>query len=144
MIVSILVRRLREGKTYEDFRQAWLPEKGFGWPTRVVTAQRLDDPREIVTIGFSDVGREEAEALLSRVGLEESGSAREGAGEETGTGDEQNRQRHGPVSEANAPSPTHLGEVADEQLARRGRISDVIEPEMTRAFYVQVADDDLT
>jgi hypothetical protein len=126
MIVSILVRRLREGKTYEDFREAWLPEKGFGWPTRVVTAQRLDDPREIVTIGFSDVGREEAEALLSRVGLEGPGSERTGPGEEPGPGDE------------------HLGEVADEQLARRGRISDVIEPEMTRAFYVQVADDDLT
>jgi hypothetical protein len=55
MIVSILVRRLREGKTYEDFREAWLPEKGFGWPTRVVTAQRMDDPREVATIGFSDI-----------------------------------------------------------------------------------------
>jgi hypothetical protein len=126
MIVSILVRRLREGKAYEDFRRAWLPEKGFGWPTRVVTAQRLDDPREIVTIGFSDVGREEAEALLSRVGLEEAGTERRRSGEEPGPGDE------------------HLGEVADEQLARRERISEVIEPEMTRAFYIQVADDDLT
>jgi hypothetical protein len=126
MIVSILVRRLREGKTYEDFRLAWLPEKGFGWPTRVVTAQRLDDPREIVTIGFSDVGRGEAEALLARVGLEESGTEWEGSGEES------------------APDDEHLGDVADEQLARRERISEVIEPEMTRAFYVQVADDDLT
>jgi hypothetical protein len=126
MIVSILVRRLREGKTYDDFREAWLPEKGFGWPTRVVTAQRLDDPQEIVTIGFSDVGREEAEALLARVGVDDSGTERSGSGEEPGPGD------------------AHLGEVADEQLARRARISDVIEPEMTRAFYVQVADDDLT
>jgi hypothetical protein len=121
MIVSILVRRLREGKTYEDFREAWLPEKGFGWPTRVVTAQRMDDPREIVTIGFSDVAQEEAEALLEQVGVAQSG---EGSAE--AAGDE------------------HVGEVAQEQLARRGRISQVIEPEMTRAFYVQVADDDLT
>lgn len=123
MIVSILVRRLREGKTYEDFREAWLPEKGFGWPTRVVTAQRMDDPREIVTIGFSDVGREEAEALLQQVGVEHSGEQRDKAAEE---------------------SEEHLDEVAEEQLARRARISDVIEPEMTRAFYVQVGDDDLT
>jgi hypothetical protein len=61
VIVSILVRRLREDKTYEDFREAWLPEKGFCWPTRVVTAQRMDDPREIITIGFSDIRAEQAE-----------------------------------------------------------------------------------
>jgi hypothetical protein len=126
MIVSILVRRLREGKTYEDFREAWLPEKGFGWPTRVVTAQRMDDPREIVTIGFSDVAREDAEALLQQVGVEQSGGERRDEAEGDGPGDE------------------HVGEVAQEQLARRSRISEVIEPEMTRAFYLQVADDDLT
>ena len=143
MIVSILVRRLREGKTYDDFRRAWLPEKGFGWPTRVVTAQRLDDPREIVTIGFSDVGREEAESLLAAVGLEESG-AEQPRSEEGASSPTHKQQRHQPVSGADAPSPTHLREVADEQLARRERINDVIEPEMTRAFYVQVADDDLS
>jgi hypothetical protein len=125
MIVSILVRRLREDKTYEDFREAWLPEKGFGWPTRVVTAQRMDDPREIVTIGFSDISAEEGEALLAQVGLDSSGEKRDD-------------------TEEPKPDDEHLGEVADEQLARRSRISEVIEPEMTRAFYVQVAEDDLT
>jgi hypothetical protein len=34
--------------------------------------------------------------------------------------------------------------VADEQLRRRSRIDEVIEPEMTRTFYVQLAEDDLT
>ena len=124
MIVSILVRRLREGKTYEDFRDAWLPEKGFGWPTRVVTAQRMDDPREIVTIGFSDISPEQGEALLAEVGLDASGDERgEAAGE---------------------PDDEHLADVADEQLRRRSRISEVIEPQMTRTFYVQLAEDDLT
>ena len=124
MIVSILVRCLREGKTYEDFREAWLPEKGFGWPTRVVTAQRMDDPREIITIGFSDIRAEQAEGLLEQVGLEASGEER---------------------SEAAAkPDDAHLGEVADEQLRRRSRIGEVIEPEVTRTFYVQLAGDDLT
>ena len=126
MIISILVRRLREGKTYEDFREAWLPEKGFGWPTRVVSAQRMDDPREIVTIGFSDISPEQAAGLLEQVGLERSGTERdEGAG-------------------AGQPGDEHVGDVAEEQLARRARISEVIEPEVTRAFYVQVAEDDLT
>ena len=124
MIVSILVRRLREGKTYDDFRDAWLPEKGFGWPTRVVTAQRMDDPREIVTIGFSDISPEQGEALLAQVGLDKSGEARGEAADE--------------------PDDEHLGEVAGEQLRRRSRISEVIEPEMTRTFYVQLAEDDLT
>jgi hypothetical protein len=123
VIVSILVRRLREGKAYDDFREAWLPEKGFGWPTRVVTAQRVDDPREIITIGFSDISEEQGEALLAQVGLEPSGGERGEA--------------------ADQPDDEHLGEVADEQLRRRDRISEVIEPEMTRTFYVQLAEDDL-
>jgi hypothetical protein len=100
VLISILVRRLRERKTYEDFRAAWLPDKGLGMPTRVVSGQRMDDPQEIVTIGFSDMQPEEAEAFLERVGPQEA--------------------------------------------VRHDRIAEVIEPEMTRAFYVQVADDDLT
>jgi hypothetical protein len=124
MIVSLLVRRLREGKTYEDFREAWLPEKGFGWPTRVVSAQRMDDPREIITIGFSDISEEQGEALLAQVGLDPSG------------------EKQGEAAEKQ--DDEHLGEVADEQLRRRSRINEVIEPEMSRAFYVQLAEDDLT
>ncbi len=100
MIISILMRRLREGKTYEDFREAWLPDKGFGIPTRVISGEGLDDPREIVTIGFSEMEPGGVEAFLSRVGPQEA--------------------------------------------VRHDRIAEVIEPEMTRAFYLQVADDDLT
>jgi hypothetical protein len=124
VIVSILVRRLREGKTYDDFRDAWLPEKGFGWPTRVVTAQRMDDPREIITIGFSDIAPEQGEALLAQVGIGTSGEEREAA--------------------APQPGDEHLGEVAEEQLRRRSRVDEVVEPEMTRSFYLQLAEDDLT
>lgn len=71
IVLSVLVRRLREGKTYEDFRQAWLPEQGFGFPTRVVSAQRVDDEQEIITIGFSELSEEEAEAQLVRIGPQE-------------------------------------------------------------------------
>ncbi|MGZ4278775.1 MAG: hypothetical protein ACXVVU_19155 [Solirubrobacteraceae bacterium] len=100
MLISILSRRLKEGKTYEDFRGAWLPDKGFGVPTRVVSAQGMEDARDIVTIGFSDLEPEGVEAFLARVGPQEA--------------------------------------------ARHERIAEVIEPEMTRALYVQVGDDDLT
>ena len=43
MVLAVFVRRLREGKTYADFRKAWLAEKGLGVPTRLVSGQRLDD-----------------------------------------------------------------------------------------------------
>ena len=41
MIISVLTRRLREGKTLEDFQAAWHRESGFGVPTRVVTGLAL-------------------------------------------------------------------------------------------------------
>ncbi len=100
MLISILSRRLKQGKTYEDFRRAWLPDRGFGVPTRVVTAVGIEDPRDIVTIGFSDLEPADVDAFLARVGPQEA--------------------------------------------ARHDRIAEVIEPEMTRGVYVQVADDDLT
>lgn len=71
MIISVLTRRLREGKDYSDFRAAWLPDKGFGVPTRVVSAVSAEDPREVVTIGFTDIELDEAEAFLERIGPQE-------------------------------------------------------------------------
>jgi hypothetical protein len=100
MVIAVLVRRLRNGKTYDDFRAAWEADRGFGIPTRVVTGQRLDDDREIITIGFVDVA---PEALA-----------------------------------------TGVERVAEQERVRHDRIDAVVEPEMTRAFYAQVADDDLT
>jgi len=100
IVIAVLVRRLREGKSYEDFRDAWLPEQGFGFPTRAVSAQRVDDDREIITIGFSELDEAEAEAQLQRIGPQE-------------------ERRH-------------------------DRIDALVEPEMTRRFYVQVAEDEFT
>jgi hypothetical protein len=100
IVIAVLIRRLREGKTYQDFREAWLPDQGFGFPTRVVSAQRVDDDREIITIGFSELDESEAEAQLQRIGPQE-------------------QRRH-------------------------ERIDEVVEPEMTRRFYVQLAEDDFT
>jgi hypothetical protein len=100
IVISVLSRRLREGKTYEDFREAWLPEQGFGFPTRVVSAVNVEDQREVLTIGFSELDEAEAEAQLQRIG--------------------------------------------PEQERRHDRVDAVIEPGMTRHFYVQVAEDDFT
>ena len=71
MIISVLTRRLREGNDYSDFRAAWLPDEGFGVPTRVVSAVSMDDPQEIVTIGFTDLDPRDAEAFLARIGPQE-------------------------------------------------------------------------
>lgn len=59
MIVSVFVRRLREGRTFADFIAAWEADEGFGVPTRVFSAQSLEDPRDIITIGFVAVSAEE-------------------------------------------------------------------------------------
>ncbi len=56
MFVSVFVRRLRPGKTYEDFIAAWYPDKGFGIPTRgpFVSRNPADD-REILVVAFVDL-----------------------------------------------------------------------------------------
>ena len=52
MIVSVFVRRLKPGATFQDFVREWEADEGFGVPTRVFNAQSLSDPREILSIGF--------------------------------------------------------------------------------------------
>ncbi len=64
-IISILTRRLKPGKTFEDFQQAHLPpgkctptELGydvdyFPIPTRVLNMISLTDPSIIVSVGLS-------------------------------------------------------------------------------------------
>ena len=52
MIVSVFVRRLKPGATFEDFVREWEADEGFGVPTRVFNAQSLTDPRDIISIGF--------------------------------------------------------------------------------------------
>ena len=53
MFVAVFVRRLREGKTYEVFLEAWYPDKGFGFGGRgPITARSLDDDCELLTVGL--------------------------------------------------------------------------------------------
>lgn len=56
MFVSIIVRRLKPGKTYDDFVRAWYPDKGFGVPVRgPILCRGTGDPAEIMAIAFLDV-----------------------------------------------------------------------------------------
>jgi hypothetical protein len=71
MLCSILVRRLRDGKTFDDFREAWFPERGFGVPTRVLSLTRVDNEREVLTIGLVDLPREQLAQGLRQVAAAE-------------------------------------------------------------------------
>jgi hypothetical protein len=65
MIVSVFVRRLKPGATFQDFVREWEADEGFGVPTRVFNAQSLTDPREVSSIGFVAVGAEQLAEWLS-------------------------------------------------------------------------------
>ncbi len=68
MFCSVLIRRLKEGVSFEDFRKAWEPAEGhFGRSVRVRHARRTDDDREIVSFAFLDVTAEDLNALLDRI-----------------------------------------------------------------------------
>lgn len=71
IFASVFVRRLREGKTYDDFKAAWYPDVGFGVPTRVINGVRLDDPREVLSIGFVDPAGQSLEEIGARIGAAE-------------------------------------------------------------------------
>jgi hypothetical protein len=70
--VSILTRRLKEGKTYDDFRRAWFHTTGFGIKgreaegssARLLTFINIFDPREIIVLGFATTTLEQLEAAL--------------------------------------------------------------------------------
>jgi len=71
MIVSVFVRRLKEGRTFEDFLAEWEADRGFGVPTRVFNAPSLDDPRDVITIGFVDISVAELQQALASVAAQE-------------------------------------------------------------------------
>ena len=68
MFCSVLIRRLKEGASFEDFRKAWEPEPGyFGRPVRVSHARRIDDEREIVSLSLMDISAEDLSESLERI-----------------------------------------------------------------------------
>jgi hypothetical protein len=60
---AIITRRLKDGKTYEDFRKAWYHTIGFGTANKMYTVINGLDPREIIVIGFNETSMEQVRAL---------------------------------------------------------------------------------
>jgi hypothetical protein len=55
MFVAILTRRLKRGKTYEDFRKAWYHSTGFGAPGKLYSAINVFDQREIIVVALGEI-----------------------------------------------------------------------------------------
>ncbi|PWR71474.1 hypothetical protein [Methanospirillum lacunae] len=56
---AIVTRRLREGKTYEDFRKRWFHTTGFASENRMFSLINIEDPREIIVIGLTESSMED-------------------------------------------------------------------------------------
>jgi hypothetical protein len=55
LVIAILKRRLRQGKTYQDFRKAWYHTVGYGTDMKMYSAINAFDPREIIVIGMGEI-----------------------------------------------------------------------------------------
>lgn len=62
--VAIIQRRLKAGKTYDDYRKAWFHTKGFGVPTDMYTVINAFDPQEIISIGIMQLPLEQVPQAL--------------------------------------------------------------------------------
>jgi hypothetical protein len=73
MFLSVLARRLRPGKTYEDFVRAWYPERGYGTPIGGPTlARSTADEHEILAFAFVDLSsRDDLDGMLTRIAEQE-------------------------------------------------------------------------
>lgn len=71
-LISVFIRKLNPGKTYEDFRNAWYPDKGFGIPARVINSVNKNDESEILSIGFLKLPDEDFNETIQRIAEQES------------------------------------------------------------------------
>jgi hypothetical protein len=71
IVISILTRRLKEGKTYEDFRKAWYHTVGYGTPTKLYTAINVFDRREIIVVGIGEIKPEQDPLKILRIEVKE-------------------------------------------------------------------------
>ena len=71
IVISIIARRLKEGKTYEDFRKAWFHTTGFGTASKLYTMINAFDPQEIIVIGFVDITAGQDPMKILRIDVKE-------------------------------------------------------------------------
>jgi hypothetical protein len=74
MFITVIARRLRPGKTYQDFLDAWYPDTGFGVEMRgPILARGVADDAEILAVAFIDLpSREAVNDALASVAEQES------------------------------------------------------------------------
>jgi hypothetical protein len=65
--ITIIHRRLREGKTFDDYRKAWFHASGFGAPTTMYTVVNAFDPREIISVAMGGGGGGTFEEMKSKM-----------------------------------------------------------------------------
>jgi hypothetical protein len=71
MVMSILTRRLRDGKTYEDFRKVWYHTVGFGGLAKLYSAINAFDQREIIVVGLVQIEQEQDPLRILQIDVEE-------------------------------------------------------------------------
>jgi hypothetical protein len=71
--VSVLIRRLKPGKSYDEFGRAWYPDKGFGIGGRgPILARNVTDDREIIAVALMDLDSGETlDEVMARIGTQE-------------------------------------------------------------------------
>ena len=67
MIAAVFVRTLKDGVTFEEFEEAWAADKGYGVPTRVFNAVNVENPREVLSVGFVAVPGDAMRMMLAEV-----------------------------------------------------------------------------
>lgn len=65
--ITIIHRRLREGKTFDDYRKAWFHATGFGTPTTMYTVVNAFDPRELISVAVGGGGGSTFEEMMSKI-----------------------------------------------------------------------------
>lgn len=63
--VAIVTRILKAGKTYDDYRKVWFHTTGFGLPNIIHTIVNAHNPREIISIGYTDLSEEQLKDALA-------------------------------------------------------------------------------
>jgi hypothetical protein len=76
--ISVLFRELHDGKTFDDFHEAWFPPKDlintetvdgqvyhqfFKAPIRVINAVNLNNPKEVISVGIHWLNEEQAKGF---------------------------------------------------------------------------------
>src|SRR3990167_3359398 len=94
--ISVLFRELHEGKTFDEFHEAWFPPKNkcspkmehgktyqhfFPMPIRVINAVNINNPKEIVSVGLHWLNEEEVKNFNVMVKEEEKNNANKERGD---------------------------------------------------------------